>query len=107
MKVFGILGAIFFAAAVAVGYFCDFKGDSLVQVALEAFAFASLIIGEVKKAKKEGRLNWKFILSLVFAVIGGILCAVGLVSETIFATIAGAVLGLIAIFAGLLVIKKK
>ena len=107
MKVFGILGAIFFAASVFVGYFCDFKGDTLVQVALEAFAFTSLIIGEIKKAKEAGRFNWKFILALVLAVVGGVLCAVGLVSEAIFATISGAVLGLIAIFAGLLIIKKK
>ena len=107
MKVFGIVGAILFAASVVVGYFCNFKGDALVQVALEAFAFAALIIGEVKKAKAEGRFNWKFIVALVFAVAGGVLCAIGMVSEAIFATIAGAVIGLIAIFAGLFLIKKK
>ena len=107
MKAFGIVGAICFAAAVFVGYFCNFKGDTLVQVALEAFAFASLIVGEVKKAKAEGRFNWKFIVALVLAIAGGVLCAIGMVSNAIFATIAGAVLGLIAIFAGLLIIKKK
>ena len=106
-KVFGIIGAICFAAAVFVGYFCNFKGDALVQLALEAFAFTALIIANVNKAKEEGNLGWKFILSMVLAVVGGSLCAVGGVTDKIFATIAGAVLGLIAIFAGLFVFKKK
>lgn len=106
VKVFAIIGAVCFAAAVVVGYFCNFKGDALVALALEAFGFASLIIANVKKAKEEGRFGWKFILAMVLAVAGGILCAIGGVTDSIFATIAGAVLGIIAIFAGLFTLKK-
>lgn len=107
MKVLAVIGAICFAAAVFVGYFCNFKGDALVQLALEAFAFASLIILNIKKAKEEGRFGWKFIVAMVLAVAGGVLCAIGGATDTIFATLAGAVLGLIAIFAGLLTLKKN
>ena len=106
-KVFAISGAVCFAAAVVVGYFCNFKGDALVQLALEAFGFTSLIIANVQKAKAEGNFGWKFITAMVLAVIGGALCAIGGVTDSIFATIAGAVIGLIMIFAGLLTFKKK
>ena len=105
-KVFAVIGAVCFAAAVFIGYFCNFKGDALVQIALEAFGFATLIIANVKKAKEEGRFGWKFVVAMILAVAGGILCAIGGVTDSIFATIAGAVLGIIAIFAGLFTIKK-
>ena len=52
MKTFGIIGAIVFAISVALGYFVDFKGDVLVQIALDAFALALVIIGAVKKSER-------------------------------------------------------
>lgn len=106
MKTFGIIGAVCFALAVAVGYFCNFNGDALVQVALSSFGLASLIIGDVKKAKAEGNFNWKFITSLALAVVGGVICAIGGVANSIFATIAGAVVALLAIVFGLITVKK-
>ncbi len=100
-KTFGIIGAICFAVAVAIGYFADFKGDALVQIALSAFGLASLVMGNIKKAKDEGKFSWKTVACIIFAVIGGVLCAVGGLADSIFATITGAVVALLAIIFGL------
>lgn len=105
MKTFGIIGAICFALAVAVGYF-DFPADSLVQVALSAFGLASLVISNIKKAKADGKFGWKFVVALILAIVGGILCAIGGLADSIFATIAGAVVALLAIIFGLITLKK-
>ena len=107
MKTFGIIGAIVFAISVALGYFINFDGDVIVQVALDAFALALVIIGAVKKAKEEGKFSWKIIVCIVLAVIGGVLCAIGGASESIFGAIAGAVIALIGIILGIVNIKKK
>ena len=106
MKTFGIIGAICFALAVAVGYFANFNGDMYVQIALSAFGFASLIIGDIKKAKEAGNFGWKFIVSVILAVVGGVLCAIGGLADSIFATISGAVVALLAIIFGLITLKK-
>lgn len=107
MKTFGIIGAICFAVAVAIGYFADFAGDALVQIALSAFGIAVLVIGNVKKAKEEGKFTWKTIVCIVIAIVGGILCAVGGLAESIFSTIAGAVVALLAIIFGIISAKKE
>ena len=106
MKVFGIIGAICFAVAVAIGYFANFTGDALIQIALSAFGLASLIVGAVKKAKDEGKFSWKIIVVIVLAVIGGVLCAIGGLADSIFATISGAVIALLAIIFGIINAKK-
>ena len=106
-KVFGIVGAILFAAAVAVGCFCDFAGDMIVSLALSAFALASMIIGIVRKAKDEGKFDWKTILVIVLAVAGGALCAVGGYQGNIFEAIAGAVVAIISVIFGIFLKKKE
>ena len=106
MKTFGIIGAVCFAVAVAIGYFGNFNGDMYVQIALSAFGLASLIIGNYKKAKEEGKFGWKFVVSVIVAVVGGVLCAIGGLADSIFATISGAVLALLAIIFGLFTLKK-
>jgi len=106
MKTFGIIGAICFALAVAIGYFANFNGDMYVQIALSAFGLASLIISNYKKAKEAGKFGWKFVVSVTIAVIGGVLCAIGGLADSIFATIAGAVVALLAIIFGLFTLKK-
>lgn len=106
MKVFGIIGAICFAVAVAIGYFGDFAGDALVQIALSAFGLASLVIANVKKAKDEGKFTWKTIVCIILAIVGGVLCAVGGLADSIFATISGAVIALLAIIFGIINAKK-
>lgn len=105
-KTFGIIGAVCFALAVALGYFADFPGDSLVEIALAAFGVASLILNAVKKAKDEGKFSWKTVVCIVLACIGGVLCCIGGLAQSIFATISGAVLALMAVIFGLLYAKK-
>ena len=107
MKSFGIIGAIVFAISVALGYFLDFKGDVIVQIALDAFALTLVIIGAVKDAKDKGKFSWKMIACVVLAVIGGVFCAIGGASESIFGAIAGAVIALIGIILGIVNSKNK
>ena len=106
-KVFGIIGSLLFVAAVVVGYFCKFESADIIAIALSAFALASTIVAVVKKYKKEGeKFNWKFILIIVLTIIGAVLVAVGGLSDSIFATLAGAVIGILTIIFGVLAIKK-
>lgn len=106
-KVFGIIGSLLFVAAVIVGYFCKFENADIIAVALAAFALASTVVAVVKKYKKDGeKFNWKFILIIVLTIIGAVLCAIGGVSDSIFATLAGAVIGVLTIIFGVLAIKK-
>ena len=37
MKKWGIIGAIAFLAAVAVGYFCNFDGAIIIEIGVAAF----------------------------------------------------------------------
>ena len=106
MKTFGIVGAILFAVSVALGYFVSFPGDTIVQIGLDAFALALVIIGAIKKAKNEGKFSWKIVVCIVLAVAGGVLCAVGGLSESIFAAISGAVIALLGIIFGIINAKK-
>lgn len=107
-KIFGIIGSLLFVAAVVVGYFCKFESADIISIALSAFALASTIVAVVKKYKKEGeKFNWKFILIIVLTIIGAVLVAVGGLSDSIFATLAGAVIGILTIIFGVLAIKKE
>lgn len=105
-KTFGIIGAVCFALAVALGYFADFAGDTLVEIALAVFGVTALIVNAVKKAKDEGKFSWKTIVCIVLACIGGVLCCIGGLAQSIFATISGAVLALMAVIFGLIYAKK-
>lgn len=106
-KVFGIIGSLLFVAAVVVGYFCKFDSADAVAIALSAFAFASTIVAVVKKYKKEGeKFSWKFVVVIIASAIGGVLVCLGGLSDNIFATIAGAVIGILTIIFGVLAIKN-
>lgn len=106
-KIFGIIGSLLFVAAVVVGYFCKFESADIVAVALAAFALASTVVAVVKKYKKDGeKFNWKFILIIALTIVGAVLCAIGGISDSIFATLAGAVIGILTIIFGVLAIKK-
>lgn len=105
-KIFGIIGAVCFALAIGLGYFANFAGDVLVEIALATFGVAVLVINAIKKAKDEGKFSWKVIVCIVLAVIAGVLCAIGGLSQNIFSTIAGAVVALLAIIFGIINAKK-
>ena len=105
-KVFGIIGSLLFVAAVIVGYFCKFDSADAVAIALAAFALATTIVAVVKKYKEAGTFNWKFVVVIIASVVGAVLCAIGGISDSIFATLAGAVIGILTIIFGVLALKK-
>ena len=105
-KVFGIIGSLLFVAAVVVGYFCKFDNADLVALALDAFALATLTVGIIKKYKEQGKFSWKLIVAIVAAIVGAVFVAIGGFSNNIFATLAGAVVGILAIIFGVLTVKK-
>lgn len=105
-KVFGIIGSLLFVAAVVIGYFCKFESADIISIALSAFALATTIVAIVKKYKKDGeKFNWKYILIIALAIIGAVLVAIGGLSDSIFATLAGAVIGILTIIFGVLAVK--
>ena len=106
-NIFGIIGSLFFVAAVIVGYFCKFDSADLVAVALDAFALATLLVGIIKKYKEAGKLSWKLVAVLIMTVVGAALVAVGGLSDNIFATLTGAVIGILGIIFGVLAVKEK
>lgn len=105
-KTFAIIGAIFFIAAVAVGYFAGFDNAVIIEIALGAFGFAAIVAGAVKGAKEKGVATWKTVVVIIGATAGGILCFVGGLSDSIFQQISGLVIALLAIIGGLLSVKK-
>lgn len=107
-KVFGIIGSLLFVAAVIVGYFCKFDSADIVAMALSAFGLASSIVAIVNKYKKEGeKFNWKFIVIIVLTVVGAALVCLGGLSDNIFATLAGAVIGILTVIFGAFLVKKS
>lgn len=105
-KVFGIIGSLLFVAAVIVGYFCKFDNADLVALALDAFALATLVVGIIKKYKEAGKFSWKLIVAIAGAILGAVFVAIGGLSDSIFATLAGAVVGILAIIFGVFAAKK-
>ena len=107
MKTWGIIGAIAFLAAVAVGYFCNFDGAIIIEIGAAAFGLCSLIIGAIKSGKTKNVKTWKTVLIICFAVIGGVLCCIGGLKQSIFAEISGAALALLAVIFGMIYAHKE
>lgn len=106
-NIFGIIGSILFVAAVIVGYFCKFDHADLVAIALDAFALATLVVGVIKKYKEAGKFSWKLVVVLIMTIVGAIFVAIGGLSDNIFSTLAGAVVGILAVIFGVLTMKEK
>ena len=106
MKKWGIIGAIAFLAAVAVGYFCNFDGSIIIEIGVAAFGLCGLVIGAIKSGKTKNVKTWKTVLIICFAVIGGVLCCIGGLSQNIFAEISGAALALLAVIFGMIYAHK-
>lgn len=68
MKTWGIIGALFFAAAVTVGYFCNFDGAIIIEIGAAAFGLCSLIIGAIKSGKTKNVKTWKTVLIVCFVL---------------------------------------
>ena len=105
-NVFGVIGAILFVASVIVGYFCKFDNSDLVAIALDAFALASTIVAIIKKYKEAGKFSWKLVVVIVGVVVGAVFVCIGGLSDSIFATLAGAVVGILSIIFGVFIVKK-
>ena len=106
-KTFAIIGALFFIAAVVVGYFAGFDNAVIVQLALGAFGYAAVVVGAVKSAKEKNIATWKTVIVIIGTVAGGILCFIGGLNDNIFNQISGLVIALLAVIAGLLFQNKK
>lgn len=106
MKKWGIIGALFFVVAVAIGYFCNFDGAIIIEIGAAAFGLCGLIIGAIKNGKTKNVKKWGTVLIVCFAVIGGVLCCIGGLSQNIFAEISGAALALLAVIFGTIYAHK-
>ena len=107
MKKWGIIGAIAFLAAVAVGFFCNFDAAVVIEIGVAAFGFTAIVTSAVSYAKKNKIKIWATVLIIALAAIGGVLCCIGGLNQSIFAEISGAALALLAVIFGLIYAHKE
>ena len=107
MKKWGIIGAVLFAAAVAFGFFFKFDGSIIISLAVAAFGFTAIVISAVNYGKEKNVKTWVTVVIIVLAAIGGVLCCIGGLNQSIFAEISGAALALLAVIFGLVYSKKN
>ena len=106
MKKWGIIGAVFFAVAVAFGFFFKFDGSLVISLAAAAFGFTAIVISAVNYGKEKNVKTWATVVIIVLAAIGGVLCCIGGLNQSIFAEISGAALALLAVIFGIVYAKK-
>ena len=107
MSKWGIIGALFFVAAVVIGAFLKFDGAIVVELACAAFGFTALVINAVSYGKKHNVKTWLTVLVIVLAAVGGVLCCLGGLAQNIFAELSGAALALVAVIFGVYYGKKN
>ena len=106
-KIIAIIGAVFFAAAVVVGYFTNFDNADIISISLAAFGLVSVVLNVVSKQKEKGVFTWKSILVIALAILGGGLVCFGGLNSSILETISGLVLALLAVFLSIIEINKN
>ena len=102
MKKWGIIGALAFFAAVAVGFFCKFDAAVIIEIGVAAFGITAIVSSAVSYAKKNNIKTWATVLIIALAAIGGVLCCIGGLSQNIFAEISRAALALLADIFGMI-----
>ena len=107
MKKWGIIGAIAFLAAVAVGFFCKFDAAVIIEIGVAAFGFTAIVTSAVSYAKKNNIRIWATVSIIALAAIGGVLCCIGGLNQSIFAEISGAALALLAVIFGIIYANKN
>ena len=107
MKKWGIIGAIAFLAAVAVGFFCKFDAAVIIEIGVAAFGFTAIVTSAVSYAKKNNIKIWATVLIIALAAIGGVVCCLGGLAQNIFAEISGAALALLAVIFGMIYANKN
>lgn len=106
-KILKLIGALLIVAAAVIGYFFDFSGDAVVNIATASFGLAFIVISTITDAKEKGKLNWVTYLLIALSILGGVLVCIGGVAESLIATIVGAALALVAVIVGLISANKK
>lgn len=106
-KIISVIGAVAFIAAVAVGNFASFASAEIIEMALAAFGLCSVIISAITKARQEEKFSWKTVAVIALAVIGGTLCCIGGLSNSVFSELSGLVLALLAVITGLMAYKQE
>ena len=107
MKKWGIIGAVAFLAAVAAGFFCKFDAAVIIEIGVAAFGFTAIVTSAVSYAKKSNIKIWATVLIIALAAIGGVLCCIGGLNQSIFAEISGAALALLAVIFGIIYANKN
>ncbi|MBO7637980.1 MAG: hypothetical protein J6S91_03295 [Treponema sp.] len=107
MKKWGIIGALLFAGAVVFGYFTSFDAAVIIEIAVAAFGLCAVIVSAVKGAREKNIPVWQTVVMIVLASVGGVICCIGGLTQTIFAEISGAALALLSVIFGLLFSKKE
>ena len=100
MKKWGIIGAIAFLAAVAVGFFCKFDAAVIIEIGVAAFGFTAIVTSAVSYAKKNNIKIWATVLIIAWAASGGVLCCSGGLSQNIIAEISGEALVIMEVIFG-------
>lgn len=104
--VWGIIGAVCFVVAVVFGYFFKFDASTPIAIAAAAFGFTAVVIGAITEGKQKNIKTWVLTVVIVLAAVGGCLCCIGGMNQSIFAEISGAALALIAVIFGIFYAKK-
>lgn len=105
-KIIGFIGMLLFAAAVATAQFVKIPSVTVIEIALAAFGLAAVVMSTVKTAKAKNKFSWKTVVVIALAVIGGVLCCIGGLSQNIFETVSGAILAALTVIFGILFDKK-
>ena len=88
----------------AVGYFSAIPLVDCLAITASSFGLTGLIVSTTKKAEK---LTWKEYATVALFTVAGVAAYIANISQELVGKIAAAVVGLIALIAGVIVIKKK
>ena len=102
----GIIGAVLFAVAIAVGFIFKFDAGTPIAIASAAFGFTALVIGAVTEGKNKNVKTWVTVVLIVLSALAGVLCYLGALGNNIFELISSAVIALLAIILGIVTAKK-
>lgn len=105
-KIIGFFGILLFATAIVVAKFVSVPIATAIEIALAAFGLTAVIISAVRTAKGKNKFSWKTVVVIALAVIGGVLCCIGGLSQNIFETVSGAILAALTVIFGILFDKK-
>ncbi|ERF61734.1 hypothetical protein HMPREF0860_1595 [Treponema socranskii subsp. socranskii VPI DR56BR1116 = ATCC 35536] len=97
---------LLFAAAIVTAKFVSVPIATVIEIALAAFGLTAVIISAVRTAKGKNKFSWKTVVVIALAVISGVLCCIGGLSQNIFETVSSAILATLTVIFGILFDKK-